>query len=435
MLDGIFVCAAPHCLRSFLKRIDFELHIKETHSDLLQPLVEKDETRQKNVKPVASDSQPKQPMHAQSQVLTCSPSASSALASQQHRDNSEDQSLRSQPKGALLSTATSHHVETHFQQHQYIGSSSGAKQQEQEQHSKQQTQQGPFGFQWQSHQQHAHHSDTGASSHQQYPDKQQGLERAHNQSDQEKHHRQSHGRRHQHERHQWQDTDQYHQQQLKSSQHEEINQGNPPSQAMLGNQPDRQFSPIPSSFPNQPLQHPYPMQLEGQPQQQHNANYGTTSFGPLVPGQPAMPTFQDNNQKMHMQGPIIPDFQESHPKLGYLGHSGQPYEATTAFPGPQGGYMPPHWQRAFDFPAEYVQGPVGMPLPLQPEGVEIDPNQSSYSQNVPHGPHITPPPKRGKFQNMPPQVDPGTHTQNNEWGGVVSNFPSGHGYGGWSSTS
>lgn len=35
MLEGVFVCAAPHCLKSFLKKTEFESHIHEVHSDLL----------------------------------------------------------------------------------------------------------------------------------------------------------------------------------------------------------------------------------------------------------------------------------------------------------------------------------------------------------------------------------------------------------------
>ncbi|EPS65609.1 hypothetical protein M569_09168 [Genlisea aurea] len=37
MMEGIFICAAPHCLKSFLKKSEFEFHINERHSDLLHP--------------------------------------------------------------------------------------------------------------------------------------------------------------------------------------------------------------------------------------------------------------------------------------------------------------------------------------------------------------------------------------------------------------
>ncbi|KAJ0234943.1 hypothetical protein HA466_0270500 [Hirschfeldia incana] len=37
MMEGIYICAAPHCLRSFLKKPDFESHVHDLHGTLLQP--------------------------------------------------------------------------------------------------------------------------------------------------------------------------------------------------------------------------------------------------------------------------------------------------------------------------------------------------------------------------------------------------------------
>ncbi|XP_010935616.1 E3 ubiquitin-protein ligase HAKAI homolog [Elaeis guineensis] len=42
IMEGIFICAAPHCLKSFLKRPEFESHIHENHADLLQPNAERE---------------------------------------------------------------------------------------------------------------------------------------------------------------------------------------------------------------------------------------------------------------------------------------------------------------------------------------------------------------------------------------------------------
>ncbi|XP_065853131.1 E3 ubiquitin-protein ligase HAKAI homolog [Euphorbia lathyris] len=42
IMEGIFICAAPHCLKSFLKRTEFESHIQESHADLLHPNPEKE---------------------------------------------------------------------------------------------------------------------------------------------------------------------------------------------------------------------------------------------------------------------------------------------------------------------------------------------------------------------------------------------------------
>lgn len=61
MLEGIFICAAPHCLKSFLKKTAFESHVHDTHADLLQLNAEKEvgsETSNLNVtRPTSADVQ------------------------------------------------------------------------------------------------------------------------------------------------------------------------------------------------------------------------------------------------------------------------------------------------------------------------------------------------------------------------------------------
>lgn len=61
MLEGIYICAAPHCLKSFLKKAEFELHVHDTHADLLQLNAEKEggsETNNLNVtRPSSADIQ------------------------------------------------------------------------------------------------------------------------------------------------------------------------------------------------------------------------------------------------------------------------------------------------------------------------------------------------------------------------------------------
>ncbi|EFH49407.1 hypothetical protein ARALYDRAFT_908327 [Arabidopsis lyrata subsp. lyrata] len=49
MMEGIFICAAPHCLRSFLKKLDFEAHVHELHGSLLQADAEKEDGNQSDV--------------------------------------------------------------------------------------------------------------------------------------------------------------------------------------------------------------------------------------------------------------------------------------------------------------------------------------------------------------------------------------------------
>ncbi|GAB4830547.1 hypothetical protein Ancab_020311 [Ancistrocladus abbreviatus] len=60
MMEGIFICAAPHCLKSFLKKMEFESHIHECHADLLQPNLKKEEVNESDSfvvkQPAASDS-------------------------------------------------------------------------------------------------------------------------------------------------------------------------------------------------------------------------------------------------------------------------------------------------------------------------------------------------------------------------------------------
>ncbi|CAN1134998.1 E3 ubiquitin-protein ligase HAKAI homolog [Linum perenne] len=52
IMEGLFICAAPHCLKSFLKRSDFESHIHQNHTDLLQPNAEKDNDNESEVQSV-----------------------------------------------------------------------------------------------------------------------------------------------------------------------------------------------------------------------------------------------------------------------------------------------------------------------------------------------------------------------------------------------
>ncbi|KAK4359179.1 hypothetical protein RND71_021408 [Anisodus tanguticus] len=58
LMEGIYICAAPHCLKSFLKKTEFESHIHENHSDLLNT-AEKDGNASESVsarKAAASES-------------------------------------------------------------------------------------------------------------------------------------------------------------------------------------------------------------------------------------------------------------------------------------------------------------------------------------------------------------------------------------------
>lgn len=64
-MEGIFICAAPHCLKSFLRRTEFESHIHESHADLLQPNAEKEDNNESEVqiaKQATSDSTARAPL-------------------------------------------------------------------------------------------------------------------------------------------------------------------------------------------------------------------------------------------------------------------------------------------------------------------------------------------------------------------------------------
>ncbi|XP_076938480.1 E3 ubiquitin-protein ligase HAKAI homolog [Bidens hawaiensis] len=42
MMEGIFICAAPHCLKSFVKKTNFEAHVHTVHADLVTSNPQKD---------------------------------------------------------------------------------------------------------------------------------------------------------------------------------------------------------------------------------------------------------------------------------------------------------------------------------------------------------------------------------------------------------
>ncbi|CAH2074555.1 unnamed protein product, partial [Thlaspi arvense] len=81
MMEGIFICAAPHCLRSFLKKPDFEAHVHELHGSLLQADAEKDDGNESDVQSTkqqssASESTLRGPLRSQQPLLHRSASLS-----------------------------------------------------------------------------------------------------------------------------------------------------------------------------------------------------------------------------------------------------------------------------------------------------------------------------------------------------------------------
>ncbi|XP_044474331.1 E3 ubiquitin-protein ligase HAKAI homolog [Mangifera indica] len=94
MMESIFICAAPHCLKSFLKKTEFESHIHNSHGDLLQPNAEKEEGNESESlsakQPTVSDSSVRAPPR---QVI--SPGSNSQLSDRE--DKARRQQSREQP--------------------------------------------------------------------------------------------------------------------------------------------------------------------------------------------------------------------------------------------------------------------------------------------------------------------------------------------------
>ncbi|XP_074586809.1 E3 ubiquitin-protein ligase HAKAI homolog [Curcuma longa] len=55
MMEGIFICAAPHCFKSFIKQADFVTHIHEIHSDLIQSNTKKEDGSEKEARASSTD--------------------------------------------------------------------------------------------------------------------------------------------------------------------------------------------------------------------------------------------------------------------------------------------------------------------------------------------------------------------------------------------
>lgn len=91
MMEGIFICAAPHCLKSFLKRAEFESHIHESHADLLQPNAEKEDGNESEALSVKQSTVSDSTARAPSRPVF-SPSSSSQL------HDREDKARRQQPR-------------------------------------------------------------------------------------------------------------------------------------------------------------------------------------------------------------------------------------------------------------------------------------------------------------------------------------------------
>lgn len=101
-MEGIFICAAPHCLKSFLKRTDFESHIHENHAELLQSNPEKEdniESEAQSLKQASvSDSNTRAPLRP-----GVSPGSNSQLHDREDKARRQQTREQSVPRPIILS--------------------------------------------------------------------------------------------------------------------------------------------------------------------------------------------------------------------------------------------------------------------------------------------------------------------------------------------
>ncbi|KAH9331012.1 hypothetical protein KI387_003120 [Taxus chinensis] len=401
--------------------MDFELHLIEIHSDLLQCIAEKDDLHEKDAmkaRPVSSDPQPKK-LSSQLQVLSPSMSISHWHVSHNLHYMLEINSFPSQ--------------------HDQSKGSSGTQQQDQEQISRPQSQHKQFSYHPQHQGQQDYQGNSGDNSLQLYQEKQREFEKSHHQSHQEKRQKHTHGekhRKHHDKRQELHHGKQY--QQEEGPRHEDIHQMDTEHQTAHGRQPQKQVtskpeSPpmLPPSFSMQPLQYPYPLHPEGL-QQHYNPHYDLSqsiSFLESLPIQTGTQNFQSGNQGMSMQVPPIQDFQENHFRPWHIGPSGIPHEAATAVHALQEGSMALNSQGQFShFAIDYLPGPSNMALPPPPlQGMGMGLDQPVHYQDSNHGQLVSTPHKRDKYMNMYSQVEDVKEVHNHRGRGGRSSFGPNHG--------
>ncbi|KDP24499.1 hypothetical protein JCGZ_25063 [Jatropha curcas] len=156
MMEGIFICAAPHCLKSFLKRAEFESHIHENHSDLLQPNSEKENGNESDVQ---SSKQ-----HSTSVSTVRAPARPVIPGSNSQFLDSEDKARKQQPREQSLSRPM-------MQPRPFFGQAQNYPSESQPDNNR------PPGFDRPGLQNHFQQSMSGGTQQEsnQFPDKQQGI--------------------------------------------------------------------------------------------------------------------------------------------------------------------------------------------------------------------------------------------------------------------
>ncbi|KAF5194745.1 E3 ubiquitin-protein ligase hakai-like protein [Thalictrum thalictroides] len=107
MMEGIFICAAPHCLKSFLKKSEFETHIHESHADLLHPNLDKEDGNELvalNVtRPSSTEAHTKQSTAADASTARSLPKSGFSPSSTSQPRDLDDKTHRIQPRDQISS--------------------------------------------------------------------------------------------------------------------------------------------------------------------------------------------------------------------------------------------------------------------------------------------------------------------------------------------
>ncbi|PIA39755.1 hypothetical protein AQUCO_02600308v1 [Aquilegia coerulea] len=102
MMEGIFICAAPHCLKSFLKKSEFETHIHESHADLLHPNLVKEDGNESDAfnvtRPSSTEAHAKQSTAADTSTARSLPRAGLSPSSNSQPHDLDDKARHNQSR-------------------------------------------------------------------------------------------------------------------------------------------------------------------------------------------------------------------------------------------------------------------------------------------------------------------------------------------------
>ncbi|XP_006662473.2 E3 ubiquitin-protein ligase HAKAI homolog [Oryza brachyantha] len=94
MMEGIFICAAPMCLKSFLKKAEFESHVPEVHANLLANTPEREERNEPDAPNIsrASGGDQRQSQMPEMSTARAPPRTGVSPSSSSHMQDREDRS-------------------------------------------------------------------------------------------------------------------------------------------------------------------------------------------------------------------------------------------------------------------------------------------------------------------------------------------------------